>query len=315
MRATTALSTDDVTLSIATAHDPGVLYTYAVGEEAAIRSHLRIRNDSATEVDLSRYESSERTGDFNMGRLQGKVALVTGGGQGLGFGMARAFADEGAKLVITDRIQETIDAKLEFFKAQGTEILTVLGDVRNRGTAQDVVARALAAFGRIDILVNNAQTLSPTVPLADQDDELIEKVIRSGLFGTFYFMQAAYSALKRQGGAVINLASGQGVIGGMGHASYAAAKEGIRGLSRVAAREWGTDQIRVNVICPSAKSQSLIDWFDERPDELGAALKQMALGRFAEPYEDIGRLAVFLAGSECFLTGQTLFVDGGMFFT
>jgi NAD(P)-dependent dehydrogenase (short-subunit alcohol dehydrogenase family) len=248
-------------------------------------------------------------------KLQDKIALVTGGGQGLGFGMARAFADAGAKLVLTDRVQENLDTKAEFFRTQGAEILTVLGDVRYRSTAQDVVARALAAFGRIDILVNNAQTLSPTIPLAEQDDVLIEQVIRSGLFGTIYFMQEAYPSLKRQGGAIINLASGQGVIGGVGHASYAAAKEGIRGLSRVAAREWGKDGIRVNVICPSAKTQSLTDWFNERPGDLEVSLKQMALGRFAEPYEDVGRLVVYLAGPDCFLTGQTIFVDGGMFFT
>jgi len=185
--------------------------------------------------------------------------------------------------------------------------------VRRRATAQDTVARTLAQFGHLDILVNNAQWLSLPVPFIEQDDEHIEQMVRTGLFGTIYFMQAAHAALAKRGGAVINLASGQGVIGGIGAASYAATKEAIRGLSRVAAREWGKDKIRVNVICPAASSQSFRDWFKDKPDELAQLLSQVPLGRVADPYEDMGRLAVYLASPECFLTGQTVFLDGGQF--
>ena len=246
-----------------------------------------------------------------MGKLQDRVALVTGGGQGLGYDMARAFADAGAKVVLTGRVQEKLDAKAAMLRGQGAEVLVIAGDVRFRATAGDAVARTLDVFGRLDILVNNAQSLSLPVPLAEQDDEHMETIIRSGLFGTMYFMQAAYPSLKSQGGSIINLGSGQGVVGGEGTASYSAAKEGIRGLTRVAAREWGKDGIRVNVVCPGAMSESFENWYKDKPEELAALTAQVPLRRFADGYSDLGSLVTFLAGPECFLTGQTIFIDGG----
>jgi NAD(P)-dependent dehydrogenase (short-subunit alcohol dehydrogenase family) len=246
-----------------------------------------------------------------MGALTGKVALVTGGGQGLGYDMARAFADEGMKLVLTGRVQEKLEEKAATIKDQGVEVLAIAGNVGQRSTADDALARTLDKFGRLDVLVNNAQTLSLPVPLIEQDDRLIEAIIGSGLYGTIYFMQAAYPTLAKEGGAVINLGSGQGLVGGWGTASYAAAKEGIRALSKVAAREWGKDSIRVNTICPGAWSPSMDEWFKDKPEELEAMLAQAPLGRFADGYRDIGRLAVFLAGPDCFMTGQTFYIDGG----
>jgi 2-hydroxycyclohexanecarboxyl-CoA dehydrogenase len=246
-----------------------------------------------------------------MPSMEGKVALVTGGGQGLGYDIAHAFADEGAKLVLTGRVQEKLEAKAAELRGRGAEALAIAGDVSFRSTAEDAVAKTLEAFGRLDVLVNNAQTLSHPVPLVEQDDALLEGIIRSGLFGTIYFMQAAHPALAREGGAVINLGSGQGLVGGWGTASYSAAKEGIRALSKVAAREWGKDGIRVNTICPGAWSESMDAWFKEKPEELEALLAQSPLGRFADGYRDVGRLAVFIAGPDCFMTGQTFYIDGG----
>jgi NAD(P)-dependent dehydrogenase (short-subunit alcohol dehydrogenase family) len=245
-----------------------------------------------------------------MSSFEGRVALITGSGQGLGFGMARAFAEAGAKLVMVDYNAETLAAKAEELRA-ATEVLAVVGDVRKRATAKDAVAQALAGFGQLDALINNAQMLSLPVPLIEQDDEHMENIVHSGIFGTMYFMQAAHAALKAQKGAVINVASGAGVVGNLGQASYAAAKEGIRGLSRVAAREWGPDGIRVNVISPAANSPSMESWFKDRPEERAALMAQIPLGRFAEGYEDLGRLALFLASPDCFVTGQTIQVDGG----
>jgi NAD(P)-dependent dehydrogenase (short-subunit alcohol dehydrogenase family) len=124
--------------------------------------------------------------------------------------------------------------------------------------------------------------------------------------------QAAYPALSRHGGAVINLGSGQGMGGGgRGTASYAAVKEGIRALPKVAAREWGKDGIRVNKIFPGAWSESLDASAKERPEEVEALLAQSSLGRFADGYKDAGRLAVLLARPDCFMTGQTFHIGGG----
>jgi NAD(P)-dependent dehydrogenase (short-subunit alcohol dehydrogenase family) len=246
-----------------------------------------------------------------MGSLAGKVALVTGGGQGLGYDIAHALADEGMNLVLTGRVQEKLEAKAAILGNEGVEVLAIEGDVGQRSTAEATLARTLERFGRLDVLVNNAQTLSLPVPLIEQDDALIDAIIGSGLYGTIYFMQAAYPALAKEGGAVINLGSGQGLVGGWGTASYAAAKEGIRALSKVAAREWGKDGIRVNTICPGAWSPSMDEWFKDKPEELEAMLSQAPLGRFADGYRDVGRLAVFLAGPDCFMTGQTFYIDGG----
>jgi NAD(P)-dependent dehydrogenase (short-subunit alcohol dehydrogenase family) len=245
-----------------------------------------------------------------VGSFAGRVVLITGSGQGLGFGMARAFAEAGAKLVMVDYNAEALAAKAEELRVT-TEVVAVVGDVRKRATAADAVAQTLAAFSRLDALINNAQMLSLPVPLIEQDDEHMENIVHSGIFGTMYFMQAAHAALKARKGAVINIASGAGVVGNLGQASYAAAKEGIRGLSRVAAREWGPDGIRVNVISPAANSPSMESWFKDRPEERAALMAQIPLGRFAEGYEDLGRLALFLASPDCFVTGQTIQIDGG----
>ena len=250
-----------------------------------------------------------------MGRYDGKVVLITGCGQGLGFDMARAFADEGASLVMVELKPDALAEKAKLLRARGTKLVAVVGDVSQRSTAARAVAEGLDAFGRIDVLLNNAQFLSVPIPFENQSDEHIEKMVHSGIFGTMYFMQTAHSALMTVRGAVINVASGAGVVGNAGQAAYAAAKEGIRGLSRVAAREWGRDGIRVNVISPASESPSMEAWFKDKPEERAAVLAGVAQGRFADGYRDLGAVALFLGSSECFLTGQTLQVDGGTVFS
>jgi NAD(P)-dependent dehydrogenase (short-subunit alcohol dehydrogenase family) len=241
--------------------------------------------------------------------------MVTGCGQGLGFDMARAFADEGAKLAMVELNPETLGQKAEQLRAQGTELVAVQGDVSQRATAEQAVRQALDAFGRIDVLLNAAQYTDLPIPFAEQDEEQITKMVHSGVFGTMFFMQAAYPALKESKGAVINVASGAGVVGNWGQAAYAAAKEGIRGLSRVAAREWGRDGIRVNVISPAANSPSMEKWARDDPERHAATMAGIAQGRFADGYRDLGAVVLFLGSPECFLTGQTLQVDGGTVFS
>jgi NAD(P)-dependent dehydrogenase (short-subunit alcohol dehydrogenase family) len=238
------------------------------------------------------------------------TAIVTGGGQGLGLAMAIALADEGARLVLVELKPERLDHAAELLLEAGAEVIAIAGDVREREVAEHAVAQAMDSFGRLDILVNCAQWLAMPVPFIEQDAAHFANMIDSGLYGTVNFMQAAYPALKLQGGSVINMGSGAGTGGNVGQAAYGAVKEAIRGLTRTVAKEWGADGIRVNTICPAATSPSLIGWFKDKPEELEAMLKLNALGRFAEG-TDIGRLAVFLASPECFLTGQTIHIDGG----
>lgn len=247
--------------------------------------------------------------------LADKVAIVTGGGQGVGLGIARALAAAGAKVLISGRSP----GKLE--QAAG-EIAEVCGDpgrvaihaadVRLRSDAEATIDRAVAEFGRLDILVNNAQSSTPGVLLEDLDDDSLALTLESGLFGTIHHMRAALPHMKDRGGAIINLGSREGIEGGIGFAAYAAAKEGIRALSRVAAREWGKYQVRVNVINPAALSPAAITYLDAHPAEAERYLREIALGRFGDPADDIGPVAVFLASDAArYVTGQTINADGG----
>jgi len=247
-----------------------------------------------------------------MNKLQGQVAIVTGGGQGVGLGVALSLAAAGANIVITGRQEDKLRKAADTISAHGVEVLTIVGDTRKRASATETVAATIARFGRLDILVNNAQSSTPGVALENIDDATIALTLESGLLGTLYYMQAGFPHLKQRGGSIINLGSREGIHGGAGFGIYSATKEGIRGLSRTAAREWGKYDIRVNVICPAALSPAAVEYLDKHPDEAKAYLAEIALGRFGDPQQDIGPIAVFLASADSrYLTGQTLNADGG----
>jgi NAD(P)-dependent dehydrogenase (short-subunit alcohol dehydrogenase family) len=246
--------------------------------------------------------------------LEGKVALITGGGQGIGMGIARAMAEAGAGVVITGRNEDKLIAAAEKIrKWGGGEVLTVTGDVRNRRDTDHAVAVTVEKFGRVDILVNNAQIMMQAGQLIeDTADEDMMATLQSGLLGTLYFMQGVFPHMQENGGSIINFASRHGVVGDAGMGIYAMTKEAIRGLSRVAAREWGPHNIRVNVISPVATSAASLEFVRQDPEKAKHYLSQMALGRPGNAYRDIAPVAVFLGGNESrYLTGQILNADGG----
>jgi NAD(P)-dependent dehydrogenase (short-subunit alcohol dehydrogenase family) len=188
----------------------------------------------------------------------------------------------------------------------------VVGDTRQRASAVNTVAKAIERFGRIDILINNAQSSTPGIALESIDDATIALTVESGLLGTLYHMQAVFPHMSRNGGSIVNFGSREGIFGGVGFGIYAATKEGIRGLSRSAAREWGKHGIRVNVVCPAALTPPAVAYLSTHPDEEAMYKRDISLGRFGDSLEDIAPVAVFLASADSrYVTGQTINADGG----
>ena len=241
--------------------------------------------------------------------LEGKVALVTGAGRGVGRGIALALAKAGAAVVVLERDADTGARTAQEIEESGADTIAVVGDVRTRADCEAAVAAAVERFGGVDVLVNNAQQV-PTGPLDACTDDDMYAAWESGALAAFRLMQLCHPLMAaRGGGAIVNLASGAGTEGLPGLGAYAVAKEGIRALTKVAMLEWGADNIRVNTICPWARTD-FWDGLDDR--ERAARLRRNPLRRIGEPEADVGGVVVFLAGDAgAYVTGQTIHVDGG----
>ena len=262
-----------------------------------------------------------------MGFLTNKTAIITGAGKAvlsdgscgsIGYGIATAYAKEGANLVITGRnMQKLEDAKADLERDYGIKVLIVQADVSdtsdNEAVVQKVVDQTMDTFGDIHVLINNAQASASGVTLADHTTEQFNLAIYSGLYATFYYMKACYPHLAKTKGSVINFASGAGLFGNFGQCAYAAAKEGIRGLTRVAATEWGKDGINVNVICPIAWTAQLENFQNAYPDAFKANVKMPPMGHYGDVETEIGRVCVQLASPDFkFMTGETITLEGGL---
>ena len=250
-----------------------------------------------------------------MSRLEGRTALITGGAQGLGRGIALAFADEGANVALADVQDERARATAAEVAERGVEARAFCCDVSVRSDVADTVQQAVDRFGRIDLLVNCAHRVVSGVALEDMTEALMDESWRSGALGTLACMQECYPHLRVRGGSIINIGSGAGLEGLAGYSAYAPVKEAIRCLTKVAAREWGHHGIRVNTLCPHAATPPWEKFASEHPERAAAFVERNALGWGpGDPEAHIGRAAVFLASSDSdFVTGQTLFVDGGSY--
>jgi NAD(P)-dependent dehydrogenase (short-subunit alcohol dehydrogenase family) len=247
-----------------------------------------------------------------MARLSNKVAIVTGGGQGIGRGIALAFAAEGATVIVAEINPVSGRAVESEIVSRGDRARFFECDVSRRESVDACVRSALESEKRIDILVNNAVAHAAQVPLLEQQASDFREALETGLLGSVHFMQACHPALARQGGSIINLGSAAGYEGHENLASYAATKEAIRALTRVAAREWGGDKIRANVLCPFGDSPGWKEWRDADPESADAFVAARPLGRIGACEADVGRAAVFLACDDsAFVTGMTLPADGG----
>jgi 2-hydroxycyclohexanecarboxyl-CoA dehydrogenase len=245
--------------------------------------------------------------------LEGKVAVVTGAGQGLGRGIALVLAARGAKVVLNGRTGSKLDTVAGEIESAGGHCASVAGDVGSRSDVQATVDRAMERFGGIDILINNAQASTPDIPVLGITDAEIELTFRSGPIGSLYCMQACHPHMKgRGGGSVVNFGSSTAIAGDSGFGGYVMAKEAIRALTRIAAREWGPDGIRVNTICPAAMSPSAAAFAEADPGRFQRVLRGIPLGRFGDPVTDIGRaVAALVSDDMSYLTGATLMLDGG----
>ncbi len=262
-----------------------------------------------------------------MGFLTGKTAIITGVGRSvlsdgrcgsIGYGIATAYAKEGANLVITGRnVKKLEDAKEELERLYGIKVLAVQADVSagadNETVVGNVVKQAMDTFGRIDVLINNAQASASGVTLEDHTTEQFDLAVYSGLYATFYYMKACHPHLKETKGTVINFASGAGLFGNFGQCAYAAAKEGVRGLTRVAATEWGKDGVNVNIICPLAWTAQLENFEKAYPEAFKQNVKMPPAGHYGDAELEIGRVCVQLASPDFkYMSGETITLEGGM---
>jgi NAD(P)-dependent dehydrogenase (short-subunit alcohol dehydrogenase family) len=246
-----------------------------------------------------------------MPTLQGKVAIVTGGGQGVGRGIALALASEGATVAVTGRTPEKLAAVVAEVEGRGSRAIAIAGDVKIEADVERTVERVVAEFGTIDILVNNAQevALGPLLSMQRRD---FDAGWQSGPLAAFTFMKACHPYLCG-GGVVINLVTSAALRPDSdNYGVYAAVKEAMRSLTRTAACEWGPQGIRVVNLLPLAASDGFQGWQAARPDEAAAFVATVPLQRVGDCERDIGRVAVFLCGPDAsYITGTTIMADGG----
>jgi NAD(P)-dependent dehydrogenase (short-subunit alcohol dehydrogenase family) len=247
-------------------------------------------------------------------RLQGKVALVTGATQGLGEGIACRFAREGAQVVINGRSIQRGEAVVAKLRGLGAEAHFIRADVSQYDEATTLVEQAAAHFGRLDILINNAQAVPELIHSSEaRNTEYLEQTLRSGLYGSLWTSQAALPFFRAIGaGRIVNFASINGVYGSKYGSAYNAAKEAIRGLTRTLANEWGQYNVTVNVVLPSGMSPSYEAFYRDDPKRAEAVARLNPMRRHGRAEEDIGSAVLGLVSDYArYITGQSLFIDGG----
>ncbi|UJC80551.1 SDR family oxidoreductase [Rhodococcus erythropolis] len=248
-----------------------------------------------------------------MGKLEGKVALITGAGQGIGQGIALALAKEGAVIAVAGRTESKLHTTCGLLADIGARGEAVVCDVSKKDDIAAAVDRTVELFGGIDILVNNANDCKPG-PLLSVLDEDFERSFATGPLATLRMMQASYPHMNsRGGGVIINMVTSAAVRwDASNYGAYGSIKEGMRSLTRAAACEWGKDNIRVLNVAPHAKTPALQWWMEKNPEEAAAFVAGIPLGRVGDPETDIGRAVVFLVSEDAgYLTGATIPLDGG----
>jgi len=252
-----------------------------------------------------------------MRRLEKRVAIVTGAGQGIGRGVARALAAEGAKLVLANRTRESgqrvADEIERDFGSHGAAALWVQTDVSQEASVRAMVAEALATFGHVDVLVNNATPSGGMARLERMSHDAMEKHVRVNYYAAFWAMRTVFPEMKTRGwGRIISMCSLNGIRAHRYTAAYNCSKEALRSLTRTAAVEWGPYGITCNVVCPAAVTPPWEAFEKYDPEGASRIVEAIPARRMGESEADIGPLVVFLASDESrFITGNTIHADGG----
>jgi NAD(P)-dependent dehydrogenase (short-subunit alcohol dehydrogenase family) len=250
---------------------------------------------------------------WHPGSLAGHRVIVTGAAKGVGRGITAALLERGAAVLLVDRDPVVTEVAAEL-AAAGGNAAPLVADLCERSSYQHIVDEAVRVLGGLDALINNAIATNEPKPLPDITLDDFDLVFDTGPRATLFLMQAAYPVLKAGGGgSIVNFGSGSGTGGQKMFGAYAGAKEAIRGISKVAALEWGTDNIRVNVVCPFANSDGVAGWSEAFPDVYNKIVRGIPLRRVGDTHSDIGAMVAFLVSPDAsYLTAQTIHVDGGM---
>lgn len=253
----------------------------------------------------------------NSSKLKGRVAIITGAGQGVGLGVARAFAVEGATVVVANRSADKGEAAASAieadFKGAGARALYIKTDVSQKESVLAMVEQTVSAFGRADILVNNATPTGGTSRLEHMSDEAMRDHMDVNYFASFWGMQACFPHMKANGwGRIITMCSLNGINAHRYSAMYNGSKEGVRALTRTAAVEWGRYGITANVLCPFAETPSWEGFKHFDPEAARSIERGNPIPHIGDCETDIGPVAVFLASEDSrYVTGNTIHVDGG----
>ena len=245
-------------------------------------------------------------------QLDNKVAIVTGASKGIGEAMARGLAEFGAKVVISSRKRESVDAVAESFQNDGLEAIAIAANMGNVEEAQTLIDQTVDAYGGIDIIINNAAANPVFGPIQNTEERAFDKILDVNLKGPFELCKKAYPILKqRGGGSIINISSIGGLTPERGIGIYSVSKAGLINLTKVMAQDWGADNIRVNAICPGLIKTKFSEALWGNEPILERFLQHIPLNRVGTS-DDVAGLAVYLASdAAAYCTGGVYLIDGG----
>ena len=250
-----------------------------------------------------------------MGKLDDKIAIVTGAGQGIGRGIAEKFASEGATVVVTDVNEATATETVEAISTAGLagSAIGIPADVTSRESVNAMVEQVRSQFGRIDVLVNNAGW-DRVGPFVDSDPADWDPIIQINLYGVLNTSKAVLPIMAEQGsGSVVNLSSDAGRVGSSGEAVYSAAKGGVIAFTKTTAREMARHQVNINCVCPGPSDTALFTSIaGDNPKLRESLIKAIPLRRLAQPTDLANMVAFFACDEAAYITGQTVSVSGGL---